>query len=86
MEINPYVGIRGTYASHFRNNPERKLKKTEEKIYLYNVKHVSKIYSPTNKREHTQNNFILTNKQKQAVKAYNPPFKEISNEFIDILI
>ena len=84
MEINPYIGIRGTYASYFQQNPNRKIERAKETSYAYNVKPISKVCQ-IGDRENTQNNDIQTNKREQLNNA-NLSFEEILKNTINILI
>ena len=84
MKINPYIGIRGAYASCFQQNPNRKIGRTEEVPYAYNVKPISKVCQ-LGDRENTQNNDIQTNKREQLNNA-NLSFEEILKNTINILI
>lgn len=80
-EINPYIGIRGTYVSCSRENPNRKIKKVEEEIYLHDVKGISKVYHPKDRED--SDNFISANKQGQTAGIHGRSFKELLDKAIN---
>lgn len=85
MEIKPYIGIRGTYASYFQQNPNRKIKRTEKENHLYNVKSISEICQLGDRKEGARSNDTLENKENQINDTRSLSFEEILKNTINHL-
>lgn len=86
MEIKPYIGIRGTYASYFQQNPNRKITEIKKENHLYNIKPISKTYQAGDRKKDARSNDTLKNKKNQINNIRGLSFEEIIKNTINYLV